>query len=89
MTMMIEVCIFLLIILGIIILTLTIFSKDNSVKSTYIREKQNGETVLVEIKYIGISDEEIQDISRIIATGQFKNIYDLADEFKVYKKDEP
>ena len=89
MTLVVEVCIFLLIILGVILLTFSVFNKDNSVKSTYYRKKQNGETVLVEIKYIGVSDKEIQDISRIIATGRFENIYDLADEFKVYKKDEP
>lgn len=88
MTVVVEVCIFLALVLGIIVLTFTVFSKENCIKSTYVREKQNGENVLVEIKYIGLNDDEIQEISRIIATGQFDNIYDIADEFKVYKKEE-
>lgn len=88
MTLVVEVCIFLAVVFGIIILTFTMFSKDSCIKNSYVREKQNGETVLVEIKYIGLNDEDIQEISRIIATGQFESIYDLVDEFKVYKKDE-
>jgi len=88
MTVVVEVCIFLALVLGIIILTFTIFNKDDCIKSSYVREKQNGEKVLVEIKYIGLNDEDIQEISQIIATGEFDNIYDIADEFKAYKKDE-
>lgn len=88
MTLVIEVFIFLLIVLGIIVLTLTMFSKDCCIKEVYIREKKNNKKVLVEIKYIGLDDKEIQDISQIIVSGQFNNICDIADDFKVYKKEE-
>ena len=89
MTLIAEICIFLCIVLGIIVLTFSMFGDNRYLKSAYVRDKKDNEKILVEIKYIGLKDKDIQEISRVIAAGNFNNIYDIADEFKVYKKDEP
>ena len=87
MAIVFEIIIYLAIVLGILMITITLFDKDNKMVSTYVRDKKDGGNINVEIKFIGFNKQEIQAISRIIAKGEFDNIYDIADEFKVFMKE--
>lgn len=87
MSVIAEICLYLIIVLGIVCATIAACSDSNTVKPSYIRPKKEGSRVLLEMKFIGVSDDEIQNTSYALANGQFDSIYDLVDEFKVYKKE--
>lgn len=87
MKILIEVCMYLIVVWGIICTTITVFNTDSRITSKYIRKKNNNTAVELELRFTGESDEVIQDTSYALANGKFSNIYDLVDEFKVYKKD--
>ncbi len=87
MSVIAEICLYLIVVLGIVCTTIAACSDSGIVKPSYVRRKKDGSRVLLEVKFIGESDSELQDTSYALANGQFDNIYDLVDEFKVYKKE--
>lgn len=87
MSVIAEICLYLIIVLGVVCATIAACSDSRAIKPSYIRKKEDGSYVSLEIKFSGVSDTELQDTSYALANGQFDNIYDLVDDFKVYKKD--
>lgn len=87
MSIVAEICLYLLVVLGIVCATIAACSDDEIIRPKYTRTKNDTSTVLLEMKFTGVTDEDLQDTSYAIANGLFDNIYDLVDEFKVYKKD--
>ena len=82
-----EICLYLLVVLGIVCATIAACSSDN-IHPCYVRKKEQNSNVSLEIKFTCVNDDEIQDTSYALANGEFDSIYDLVDEFKVYKKDD-
>lgn len=87
MSIVAEICLYLIVVLGIVCATIAACSDDGAIKQKYTRTKNSGSNVLLEMKFTGVTDADLQDTSYAIANGLFDNIYDLVDEFKVYKKD--
>lgn len=87
MSVIAEICLYLIIVLGIVCATIAACSDDKIIKPSYVRTRKEEGNVLLEMKFTGVSDKELQDTSYALANGQFDSIYDLVDEFKVYKKD--
>ncbi len=88
MSILAEVCLYLLVVLGIVCATIAACSSEDNIRPRYVREKENDSKVLLEMKFSGVSDNVLQDTSYALANGEFDSIYDLVDEFKVYKKDD-
>lgn len=87
MSIVAEICVYLLVVLGIICVTIVVCSDNEVVSPKYTRPKSDKSNVLLEMKFTGVTDADLQDTSYAVANGLFDNIYDLVDEFKVYKKD--
>ena len=88
MSIIAEICLYLLVVLGIVCATIAACSSEDNMRPRYIRQKEKNSNVLLEMKFSGVNDNEIQDTSYALANGEFDSIYDLVDEFKVYKKDD-
>jgi hypothetical protein len=81
MSIVFEIVIYIVLVLGIIITTIAFC--DNSLNKTerYIRLKKEGATIKVKVEIDGIDDRDKELISDVIAKGKFENIYDIVDEY--------
>ena len=82
----IEIVMYLLIALGMFVLTLTFFDKKVITKDCYIRKKNKDSKVEIILKVKGISDEDIDRIKLILEKGDYGDIYDIVDNFSVVNK---
>ncbi len=93
MELLLEIVIYLLVVLGLITVCFTIFNKFNWIDAItyrdtvineentyYIRDKKEGEKLVINIKYKNISLEELEKIKESISTGNYDSISDIADE---------
>lgn len=86
MNILIEICLYLFITLGIICSTVAIFGNSYNIPAKYKRKANGKSQAILELRFIDEEDDEIQKTSYALANGNFDNIYDLVDEFKIYKK---
>lgn len=95
MELLLEVVMYLLVVLGIITVCCTFFSKVNLIdtlvtrdniienaSNTYRRLKKENQKVIVTVKYKDIDKEEIENIKEAISKGKYENILDVADKVK-------
>lgn len=94
MEILLEIVIYLLVVLGLITVCFTFFSKfsildnivekdvkgENIEKITYARNKREDSRLIVNIRYKNIEKEELEKIKETIEKGEYNNIIDLADE---------
>ena len=109
MQLILEIIIYLLVVLGLITVCYTFFNKSSLIDSvilnrsevateevetyTYVREKKEGEKLVVNVRYKNISVEELDKIKETIQNGAYNNIMDIADEVNyieaIQKKPKP
>ncbi|MBR5227711.1 MAG: hypothetical protein IKV94_03645 [Clostridia bacterium] len=85
MTLIVEVLVYILVVLGIMVITITVIDKNNI--NTPEKSGDDESNVIVEIKVCGKSEKQVQNIAWRIAKGKYTDIYDIADEFKIYMKE--
>lgn len=82
----IEIIMYLIILLGMFVLTITFFDKKIITKDYYIRKKNKDSHVEIIIKVKGVSDEDADRIKLILEKGYYGDIYDIVDNFSVVNK---
>ena len=96
MELLLEVIMYLLVVLGIITVCCTFFSKVNildtmamndkwnerGLKKEYARNKKEGEKVILVVKYKNICGDEMQDIKIALENGTYSSIFDVVDTVK-------
>ena len=94
MELLFEVIIYLLIVLGLITVCFTLFSKFNwlepivyngeieevQANDTYYRKREEGQKVTINLRYKKIQKEDLNMIKECIEKGEYTNIYDFVDE---------
>lgn len=83
MSIVLEVIIYLILVLGIIITTVAFCDNSLNKAERYIRLKREGVTVKVTLEIDGMEEKDKKLIEEIIAKGKFENICDLVDEYVV------
>lgn len=81
--MFMEIFIYLVIVLGIIVLTSIMFEKDVCSKEKYMLIKKDDANVKVTLEIKGLSKEDAKRIKWIIGKGKYEDILDIANEFEV------
>lgn len=84
--MVLEIFIYLAIALGMLILCITIFEKDDFVKESYVLIKRENVKVKVIIETEGLNEEDSKRIGWIIRKGKFQDIYDIVNDYEVKSK---
>lgn len=96
MELLLEVIMYLLVVLGIITVCCTFFSrvnildtitmndkwKERGLEKEYTRNKKQGEKVILVIKYKNICSEEIENIKEVLEAGTYSSIFDVVDVVK-------
>lgn len=92
MSIVLEICIYLMVILSLMLVTIAFFKNTNEYtnssikKESYIRKKNGDTKVDLKLYTYNISEEEKEQIKGIISEGEFNNIFDIIDDFKVISK---
>ena len=98
MELILEIIIYLLVVLGLITVCYTFFNKSKFIdqmvlnredileneenRYTYVRNKKEGERLVVNVRYKNIEEEELEKIKDAIQNGTYIDIMDIADEIK-------
>lgn len=85
--MVLEICIYLAIAFGILILCITMLEKDNYIEDNYVILKRENAKVKVIIQTEGLDEEDAKRIGWIVRKGRFQDIYDIANEFELLNKE--
>lgn len=94
MEIILEIIIYLLVVLGLITVCFTFFSRfnviDNIVEKdtreeeseiiTYSRNKTQDSKLVLNIRYKNISNDELYKIKEVVGKGKYNDIFDIADE---------
>lgn len=83
MSIVLEVIIYLILVLGIMITTVAFCDNSLNEAERYIRLKREGVKVKVTLEIDGMEEKDKKLIEEIIAKGKFENICDLVDEYVV------
>lgn len=83
MSIVFEIIIYLLLVLGIMITTIAFCDNSLNKVERYIRLKREGVKAKVTLEIVGMSDYDKKLISDVIAKGKFESIYDIVDEYVV------
>ena len=81
--MFLEVFIYLVIVFGILIISITLFEKNNYIDDKYVLIKNDTSKVKVKVEIEGLDKRDAKDIECIIKKGKYDDIYDIANEFEV------
>lgn len=85
--MVLEICIYLAIAFGILILCITMLEKDNYIEDNYVILKRENAKVKVIIQTEGLNEEDTKRIGWIVRKGRFQDIYDVANDFELLSKE--
>lgn len=92
MELLLEVVMYLLVVLGIITVCCTFFSKinlvdtlttrENVLETAYRRVKRENEQVIIMVKYKNLDKEELEKVQNALENGKYTSILDIADKVK-------
>ena len=85
--MALEICIYLAIAFGTLVLCITMLEKDNCIQDNYVMLKRENVKVKVIIETEGIDEEDAKRIGWIIRKGKYQDIYDVANDFELLNKE--
>ena len=81
--MALEICIYLAIAFGVLILCITMLEKDGLIEDNYIIVKRDNAKVKVTVETEGLNEEDSKRIGWIVRKGKFQDIYDVVNDYEV------
>lgn len=92
MSIILQICIYLMIVLALMLVSITFFKNTNDYgetvlnKPSYVRKKDDGSKITLRLYTYNMSEEEKERIKNIISQAEFENIMDIVDDFKAIAK---
>ena len=96
MELILEIIVYLLVVLGLITVCFTFFNRFNLIdpvlqdrtevaidgepNNEYIREKKEGQKLVLNVRYKSMEQEELDKVRESIKKGAYNDIMDIADE---------
>lgn len=81
--MALEICIYLAIAFGVLILCITMLEKEPNFEDNYIILKRENVKIKVIIETEGLNEEDTKRLGWIVRKGKYQDIYDIVDDFEV------
>lgn len=83
MSLLFEVILYIVLVFAIILVSMTFFETSMLDKTKYIRVKKDNVKINVKVYYEGLTEQEIEQVNRVIFTGKYDNIYDIVDKYEI------